>query len=221
MYSLAEENYLKALYLLSGKVGAVNVNDLSKQLNIKMPTVNSMMKRLFEKGLVHYESYKPIKLTAEGRKQAALIIRKHRLTEMFLVEKMGFGWEEVHSIAEQIEHIDATAFFDRMDALLGFPKTDPHGSPIPNRNGEIEWVAYKNLSNCHAGEQVIIAAVTNSSDEFLKFLNSKDIKLGDIIRILDVEPFDGSMQLSLSNRNPETFSKLVCEKLLVAPDSNN
>ena len=221
MYSLAEENYLKALYLLSGKVGAVNVNDLSKQLNIKMPTVNSMMKRLFEKGLIHYESYKPIKLTAEGKKQAALIIRKHRLTEMFLVEKMGFGWEEVHPIAEQIEHIDAPAFFDRMDALLGFPKTDPHGSPIPNKNGEIEWIAYVNLSNCHAGEKVILSAVTNSSDDFLKFLNSKDIKLGDMIRILDVEPFDGSMQLSISNRSPETFSKLVCEKLLVAPASIN
>ena len=221
MYSLAEENYLKALYLLSGKVGAVNVNDLSKQLNIKMPTVNSMMKRLFEKGLIHYESYKPIKLTAEGKKQAALIIRKHRLTEMFLVEKMGFGWEEVHPSAEQIEHIDAPAFFDRMDALLGFPKTDPHGSPIPNKNGEIEWIAYVNLSNCHAGEKVILSAVTNSSDDFLKFLNSKDIKLGDMIRILDVEPFDGSMQLSISNRSPETFSKLVCEKLLVAPASIN
>lgn len=221
MYSLAEENYLKALYLLSGKVGAVNVNDLSKQLNIKMPTVNSMMKRLFEKGLIHYESYKPIKLTAEGKKQAALIIRKHRLTEMFLVEKMGFGWEEVHPIAEQIEHINAPAFFDRMDALLGFPKTDPHGSPIPNKNGEIEWIAYVNLSNCHAGEKVILSAVSNSSDDFLKFLNSKDIKLGDVIRILDVEPFDGSMQLSISNRSPETFSKLVCEKLLVAPGSIN
>ncbi|MBL7705426.1 MAG: metal-dependent transcriptional regulator [Taibaiella sp.] len=221
MYSLAEENYLKALYLLSGKVGAVNVNDLSKQLNIKMPTVNSMMKRLFEKGLIHYESYKPIKLTAEGKKQAALIIRKHRLTEMFLVEKMGFGWEEVHPIAEQIEHINAPAFFDRMDALLGFPKTDPHGSPIPNKNGEIEWIAYVNLSNCHAGEKVILSAVTNSSDDFLKFLNSKDIKLGDVIRILDVEPFDGSMQLSISNRSPETFSKLVCEKLLVATGSIN
>lgn len=221
MYSLAEENYLKALYLLSGKVGAVNVNDLSKQLNIKMPTVNSMMKRLFEKGLIHYESYKPIKLTTEGRKQAALIIRKHRLTEMFLVEIMGFGWEEVHPIAEQIEHINAPAFFDRMDALLRFPKTDPHGSPIPNKNGECEWIAYNNLSNCQAGEKVILSAVTNSSDEFLKFLNSKDIKLGDVIRILDVEPFDGSMQLSISNRNPETFSKLVCEKLLVAPGNIN
>ncbi|OJV51748.1 MAG: iron (metal) dependent repressor, dtxr family protein [Bacteroidetes bacterium 43-16] len=220
MYSLAEENYLKALYLLSGKVGAVNVNDLSKQLNIKMPTVNSMMKKLFEKGLVVYESYKPIKLTTEGKKQAALIIRKHRLTEMFLVEKMGFGWEEVHPIAEQIEHINAPAFFDRMDALLGFPKTDPHGSPIPNKNGEIEWIAYVNLSNCIPGEKVILSAVTNSSDDFLKFLNSKDIKLGDIIRILDIEPFDGSMQLSVSNRNPETFSKLVCEKLLVAPANN-
>lgn len=215
MYSLAEENYIKALYLLSGNVGAVNVNDLSKHLNIKMPTVNSMMKRLFEKGLIHYESYKPIKLTAEGKKQAALIIRKHRLTEMFLVEKMGFGWEEVHPIAEQIEHINAPEFFDKMDAMLGFPKTDPHGSPIPNKKGEFEWVAYSNLSHCKAGEKVILSAVTHSSDEFLRYLNSKDIKLGDVIRILDIEEYDGSMQLSIANRNPETFSKVVCEKLLV------
>lgn len=215
MYSLAEENYLKALYLLSGDGGAVNANDLSKHLNIKMPTVNSMMKRLLEKGLIIYESYKPIKLTANGKKQAALIIRKHRLTEMFLVEKMGFGWEEVHAIAEQIEHISAPAFFDRMDAILGFPKTDPHGSPIPNRNGEFEWIAYSNLSECKAGAKVVLSAVTRSSDEFLRYLNTKDIKLGDAIRIIDIEDFDGSMQLSVSNRNPETFSKMVCEKLLV------
>ncbi len=215
MYSLAEENYIKALYLLSGDVGSVNVNDLSKHLNIKMPTVNSMMKRLLEKGLIIYESYKPIKLSPEGKKQAALIIRKHRLTEMFLVEKMGFGWEEVHPIAEQIEHINAPEFFDKMDAMLGFPKTDPHGSPIPNKKGEFEWVSYSNLSHCKAGEKVMLSAVTHSSDEFLRYLNSKDIKLGDIIRIIDTEEFDGSMQLSISNRNPETFSKMVCEKLLV------
>lgn len=220
MYSLAEENYLKALYLLSGETGMVNVVELSKHLNIKMPTVNSMMKKLFEKKLIHHESYKPIKLTTEGKKVAALIVRKHRLTEMFLVEKMGFGWEEVHAIAEQIEHINAPSFFERMDAILGFPKTDPHGSPIPNKNGMIEWIAYKKLSQCKEGDKVILAAVTNSSDDFLKYLNTKDIKLGDVIRVLDVEPFDGSMQLSITNRIPETFSKLVCEKLLISPFSH-
>ncbi|WP_129020900.1 metal-dependent transcriptional regulator [Edaphocola flava] len=217
MYSLAEENYLKALYLIAGESGAVNVNDLSKHLNIKMPTVNSMMKKLFEKKLVEYESYKPIKLTKEGKKQAALIIRKHRLTEMFLVDKMGFGWEEVHEIAEQIEHLHAPLFFDRMDAMLGFPKADPHGSPIPNKSGEIEWLSYVNLSECKEGDKVVLSAVTHSSDDFLKFLNTKQIKLGDFITVHHIEPYDGSMQLTVGSNAPETFSKVVCEKLLVRP----
>ena len=123
MYSLVEENYLKALYLLSlDNEGEVSVNDLSKHLDIKMPTVTSMMKKLAKKGMVQYESYKPSRLSEEGDKVAALIIRKHRLTEMFLVEKMGFGWEEVHDIAEQIEHIQSPTFFAKMDALLGHRK---------------------------------------------------------------------------------------------------
>src|SRR5690606_35784436 len=137
MISQTEENYLKALFALSGTTGEASVNELSKQLDIKMPTVNSMMKRLAEKGLVLYESYKPLKLTEKGRKEAALIIRKHRLIEMYLVEKMGFGWEEVHDIAEQIEPIQSPAFFPKMDALLGYPKVDPHGSPIPVVNGQV------------------------------------------------------------------------------------
>src|SRR5215217_3581163 len=123
MHSLAEENYLKGLFNLADETGAVSVNDLSRHLGIKMPTVNSMVKKLSDKGLVHYETYKPLKLTEKGRKEAALIIRKHRLTEMFLVEKMGFGWESVHEIAEQIEHIQAPEFFEKMDELLGYPKT--------------------------------------------------------------------------------------------------
>src|ERR1039457_2504409 len=138
MISLTEENYLKVLYNLSNEAGEVNVNEISKGLKIKMPTVTSMMKKLAEKKLVHYESYKPLRLTAMGKKEAGLIIRKHRLTEMFLVEKMGFGWEGVHDIAEQIEHIKSPEFFEKMDGLLGYPKIDPHGSPIPDKNGRME-----------------------------------------------------------------------------------
>lgn len=137
MYSLAEENYLKGLFHLSNEAGEVGVNELSLHLGIKMPTVNSMMKRLCDKGLVHYESYKPLRLTTVGRKEAALIIRKHRLTEMFLVEKMGFSWERVHDIAEQIEHIQSPEFFEKMDLLLGHPTKDPHGSPIPDKAGRM------------------------------------------------------------------------------------
>ncbi|HYK76440.1 MAG TPA: metal-dependent transcriptional regulator, partial [Daejeonella sp.] len=189
MISLAEENYLKALFHLSQETGEVAVNDLSKHLAIKMPTVNSMMKKLAEKKLVHYESYKPLKLTAKGQNAAALVIRKHRLTEMFLVEKMGFGWEQVHAIAEQLEHIQSPEFFEKMDELLNNPKIDPHGSPIPDKNGEITWINYSKLSDCEAGETVTLSAVTNSSDEFLKFLNSRNLSLGLTLKIKSVESF--------------------------------
>lgn len=213
--SQVEENYLKALYNLANDQGEVTVNDLSKQLNIKMPTVNSMMKKLSDKNLVQYISYKPIKLTNEGQKAAALVIRKHRLTEMFLVKQMQFGWEEVHEIAEQIEHIQSPKFFDKMDELLGNPKFDPHGSPIPDKEGNFSWMNYLNLSNCEIDQTYTLSAVTNSSDEFLKFLNSRNITLGITIKILDIEPFDGSMLLEMGTTRQETYSKVVCEKLLV------
>lgn len=217
MHSLAEENYLKALFALADENGDVSVTELSRHLDIKMPTVNSMMKKLAEKDLVHYESYKPLRLTEHGKRAAALIIRKHRLTEMYLVEKMGFGWEEVHEIAEQIEHIHAPRFFAKMDELLGYPKVDPHGSPIPDKNGKLEWVAYRKLSDCPAGETVVLAAVTQSSEDFLRFLNSRDLKLGIEIQILGTEPFDSSMIVAIGDRPQERLSSQVCERLLVNP----
>ncbi|MBW7951243.1 MAG: metal-dependent transcriptional regulator, partial [Chitinophagaceae bacterium] len=183
MNSLTEENYLKAMLSLSNDTGEVNVNELSKRLEIKMPTVTSMMKRLSAKKMVHYESYKPLKLTDKGKKEAALIIRKHRLTEMFLVEKMGFGWEQVHEIAEQIEHIQSPEFFAKMDELLDFPKLDPHGSPIPDKYGKVVWKEYSKLSECKSGDFVILSAVINTSPEFLKFLNSRELSLGLKVKI--------------------------------------
>jgi len=215
MISLTEENYLKALFNLANHAGEVNVNELSKQLGIKMPTVTSMMKKLAQKKLVHYESYKPLRLTEKGKKEAGLVIRKHRLTEMYLVEKMGFGWEEVHEIAEQIEHIQSAAFFEKMDELLGFPKADPHGAAIPDKSGKAIWISYDKLSDCHAGDIVNVSAVIHSSSEFLKFLNNREIKLGTKIKIKSVESFDGSMVVSYDNRPADTLSRTVCERLLV------
>ena len=214
MNSLTEENYLKALFNLAGENGEANVNDLSRHLGIKMPTVTSMMKKLAEKKLVHYESYKPVRLTEKGRKEAGLIVRKHRLTEMYLVEKMGFGWEEVHDIAEQIEHIQSPAFFDKMDQLLGFPKLDPHGAVIPDKNGKLAWIAYLRLTDCRPGDTVRLAAVVRGSSDFLLFLNNRGIRLGLRLKIKSVETFDGSMVLSYDNRL-ETLSATACERLLV------
>lgn len=215
MNSQTEENYLKALYTLTSLRGEANVNEISKHLELKMPTVNSMMKRLAEKGLVVYQSYKPLKLTAKGKKQAALIIRKHRLTEMFLVKMMGFGWEEVHAIAEQIEHIQSPAFFAKMDELLNYPKVDPHGSPIPDKNGNITWSDYSRLSDCKVGQKVVFEAVQPASEELLKYLNSRSLKLGVEITIQKIEVFDGSMTVSYGTRKSEILSNQVSERLLV------
>jgi DtxR family transcriptional regulator, Mn-dependent transcriptional regulator len=215
MNSLIEENYIKALFHLSNNgLGEVNVKDLSKHLDIKMPTVNSMMKKLAEKELVIYETYKPLRLSDKGILKASLIVRKHRLTEMFLVDKMGFGWEQVHQIAEQIEHIQSPLFFDKMDELLNYPKFDPHGSPIPDKNGHLEQVNYKKLSDFETGDKVEICAVINSSDEFLNFLNTKQLSLGSELEIIDIENFDKSMKVHYLDKL-EVFSSLISDKLLV------
>jgi len=214
MKSLNEENYLKAIFHLIDKDDTFTVNELSKMLNIKMPSVNSMMKKFSQKNWVIYESYKPIKVTALGKKEATHVVRKHRLTEMFLVEKMGFGWEVVHEIAEQLEHIHSEIFFDKMDELLNYPKVDPHGEPIPDKQGNIIQQNLTKLSECKAGETVILSAVIDSSDEFLTYLNHRNLSLNSELKILEVEKFDQSMKIEFSGKT-ETLSEMVCDKILV------
>ncbi|ADQ81203.1 metal-dependent transcriptional regulator [Riemerella anatipestifer] len=217
MNSLTEENYLKALFHLKTDNNEVTVNELSKFLNIKMPSVNSMMKKFAQKNWVITESYKPIILTEIGQKEAALVIRKHRLTEMFLVEKMGFGWENVHKIAEELEHIHSEEFFDKMDELLNYPKVDPHGEPIPDKEGNIIEQNLKKLSECTEGSKVTLAAVTVDTKDFLSFLNDKQLNLGSQLTVNKKEKFDASMMVTV-NGISHTFSKVVCDALLVKLD---
>lgn len=220
MISQTEENYLKALLALTSLRGETSINEISKHLDLKMPTVNSMIKRLAEKNLVLYESYKPLKLTEKGKKEAALIIRKHRLTELFLVEKMGFARDEVHNIAEQIEHIQSTEFFARMDKLLGYPKIDPHGSPIPDAEGNIAADHYLPIRNCEAGDLVTLMAVKQSSEQLLQFLSSKELTFGSVLQIHFLELFDNSMIVSYGNKRDLVLSLEVCEMLLVRKESD-
>lgn len=215
MASATEENYLKALLKLSAERGECTISELSARLEVSTPTANSMIRKLADKKWIRYEKYKPIRLTDLGKKMAALVIRKHRLTEMFLVEQMGFGWEEVHVIAEQIEHLDSELFFDRMDKLLGSPSVDPHGSPIPDKTGKITKRDYTKLSGGAAGEVYRLASLKNSSIDFLKFLNRREIRLGIQIKVLSVESFDGSVVVTYEGHPNETLSRAICEKLLV------
>ncbi|AYO58608.1 iron (metal) dependent repressor, dtxr family protein [Chryseobacterium sp. 6424] len=214
MISLTEENYLKAIFHLMSQDHTVTINEISKFLDVKMPSVNNMMKKFAEKEWVIYESYKPLKITGLGKKQAALVVRKHRLTEMFLVEKMNFGWENVHEIAEQLEHIHSETFFDKMDELLNYPRFDPHGEPIPDKYGNIIAQDLKKLSDCSLGEQSVFTAVTISDDDFLNFLNAKNLQLGTEIQVHEIEPYDHSMTIKVGNRTT-VLSKTVTEKMLV------
>ncbi|MEM1358578.1 MAG: metal-dependent transcriptional regulator [Bacteroidota bacterium] len=209
------ENYLKALLALANGNGKVSISDLSKSLGVSTPSANSMIKKLRDQGLVEYEKYKPVRLTKEGRKQAALIVRKHRLTEMFLVERMGFGWEEVHAIAEQIEHVKSPGFFARMDELMGFPTTDPHGSPIPDTKGNIATMEHRRLSDCQVGETVNVVALAHSSNDFLHLMNDRKISLGTTITILHKEDFDGSLTVKYAGYEQTNFSKIVGDCILV------
>lgn len=212
--TLTEENYLKALFHLVDHEGKVTINELSKFLNVKMPSVNNMMKKFAEKNWVIYETYKPLKVTDKGRREAALVVRKHRLTEMFLVKKMNFGWENVHEIAEQLEHVHSAVFFDKMDEILNYPKFDPHGEPIPDKDGNIIAQDLQKLSNCTAGETVVFASVTLSDDSFLNYLTERNLLLNKKIGILKIESFDKSFTIEVDGKQ-EILSRKATDKILV------
>ena len=215
MPSQTKENYLKAMLFLADEKGHFTLTELSKKLGVSTPTANNMVKKLQDQGWVVYEKYKPLKLTRKGSRAAASILRKHRLTEMYLTEIMGFGWEEVHDIAEQIEHISADKLFDRMDQLLGFPTVDPHGSPIPDKHGNIKEREYIKLSELAVGQKAQLCAVEDSSHELLVLLNEKQIKLGTKFFIRSLQTFDQSMIVDYDECYGEVLSKEVTSRLMV------
>jgi DtxR family Mn-dependent transcriptional regulator len=215
MATPTEENYLKALLALTDEEGKVSISDLSHSLGVSTPSANSMVRKLHERGWVDYRKYKPLALTAEGRKAAALVVRKHRLTEMYLVERMGFGWEEVHTIAEQIEHVKSPALFARMDELMGHPTVDPHGSPIPTAEGEIVEETYRPLDEIDVGQTVYLRALGHSTNEFLHFLNNRDLALHTRLTVTAREAFDGSVTIAYAGHPAEVLSQVAASKLLV------
>jgi DtxR family Mn-dependent transcriptional regulator len=215
MMTLTEENYLKALHRLSQNNEAITVKRIALLLDIKMPTVNSMVKNLAEKKLIKYEKYKAIELTEKGKKQALLILRKHRLTELFLKDVMGLGWEEVHDIAEQIEHLQSERFFDRIDEMLGHPKFDPHGEPIPDANGRLPVHKTFPLSAGVIKKKYKLAGVTIHDASFLKYLDSLGAGIGSSIEIKEIQNFDKSMGVCINGKINTIFSFTVCKNLLV------
>lgn len=215
MNTLTEENYLKVLYNLSLESDAISVKQIAKKLDIKMPTVTSMINKLAEKKMVRYEKYKAIELTDKGTKQALLILRKHRLTELFLSEVMNLGWEEVHDIAEQVEHIQSERFFKRIDEMLGNPKFDPHGEPIPDANGKLPAYKFTQLNEAAMGKKYKLAGVLNHEQSFLKYLDTLNLAIGSALEVKAVQEFDKSMTVLVNNKVKTIFSLMVCRNLLV------
>ncbi|MGI9526857.1 MAG: metal-dependent transcriptional regulator [Weeksellaceae bacterium] len=215
MASQTKENYIKAIYHLHQIDQDISLSAIGEELGVSKPTANNMIKKLEAEGFVAYEKYKPIRITKKGKKFAAEIVRRHRLSEMFLTQIMGFGWEEVHEIAEELEHINPEKFFDRMDEMLGFPKIDPHGSPIPDKDGEIATRQYFPLSEATAGKSYIVKSLKSSGSDLLVFLNEKNIQLQTIIKVHKIEDFDGVMTVSYGEYEHEVLSAAVSDLLLV------
>ncbi len=197
MFSLSEENYLKAIFHLQNSYkGGVSTNALAEEMQTKASSVTDMVKRLSEKGLVNYKKYQGVKLSAAGRKAAIEVIRKHRLWEVFLVEKLDFSWDEVHEIAEQLEHIKSEKLINELERFLDYPKRDPHGDPIPDAEGNFSVSNHQLLSGMQKGDSGICVGVKDSSGEFLQYLDKNQISLGKEIKIEEKEDFDQSMLIS-------------------------
>lgn len=216
MLSRTEENYLKGLLhstILSSKHG-VGTNELALLLNVKPATVTDMLKKLKEKELVDYEKYGKISLTNEGRKRGMEVIRKHRLWETFLYEKLDFSWDEVHDVAEQLEHIQSAKLVDSIDKLLGYPKFDPHGDAIPTKNGEIAIPFSRLLSDIELHQEAKIIAVKDNSSAFLQYADKIGITIGQKVKIIHCEEFDQLLTLELANES-KIISKKFAENIFV------
>ncbi len=200
MLSKSEENYLKAIYHLSvNSFKEISTNAIAQQLETKASSVTDMVKKLAEKKLILYKKYQGVTLTVKGEKIAANVIRKHRLWEVFLVEKLNFNWDEVHEVAEQLEHIQSEKLIDELDVLLGYPKSDPHGDPIPDKSGHVYVLEKLLLANLNLQDKVVCVGVRDTSPEFLKYLDKQGIALGKEIVILEKESFDNSMQIKIED----------------------
>ncbi len=216
MLSFAEENYLKAIYHLAEQSGdSVSTNAIADMLNTRAASVTDMIKRLSGKGILSYQKYKGVYVSEEGRKAALQVIRKHRLWETFLVEKLKFNWDEVHDVAEQLEHIKSPLLIKRLDEFLGYPKYDPHGDPIPDEHGEYKSKPQAPVSSCETGQSVIVVSVQDDSPAFLQYLDKIGTYIGARIKVLDKVEFDGSMEIQIDNKKTVFISREVSENIWV------
>jgi DtxR family Mn-dependent transcriptional regulator len=218
MPSHTGENYLKAIYKLAEaepNTAGVSTNRIAAALDTRAASVTDMLRRLAEKGLLNYEKYRGVQLTSEGQRLALLTIRKHRLWEVFLVQQLGFSWDEVHEVAEELEHVQSPLLMRRLDAFLGHPALDPHGDPIPTEDGAIRRPAHRLLADFNTGERGILSAVKNTSAPFLQYLDKVGLQLGALVEVLDKVAFDNSFEIRINRERNALVSAEVSRNLFV------
>jgi len=218
-YSTSEENYIKAIFHLQGEDSTVTTNELAKELNTKPASVTDMMKKLKQKKLLHYQPYKGFHLSSEGKKVAIGIIRRHRLWEYFLAEILKFSWDEVHEVAEDMEHVSSKKLIDKLDEFLGFPRFDPHGDPIPDIHGKIETSKQISLTELPLNKQAVVCKVGDQSSEMLELLAHKNISIGTKLEIKKRFEFDNSMEVKIKKQSsiglPFTISEQLAKNIFV------
>ncbi|MCP4442219.1 MAG: metal-dependent transcriptional regulator [Aureispira sp.] len=214
--SSTEENYLKAIFKLSGNSSkSVSTNAIAAMMDTSAASVTDMLKRLTEKGYTLYEKYKGVRLSDDGRKIATMLIRKHRLWECFMVDKLSFSWDEVHPIAEQLEHIQSEELINRLEHFLGFPKFDPHGDPIPDKEGNFAYQQQIPLSDLKPNQKAVVVGVREHSPTFLKYLEQLNLILGANVEVLDVVEYDASMQLHINQNSTQMVTLKVSQNVYV------
>lgn len=217
MFSFVEENYLKAIYHLSSRGSeSVSTNALAEEMQTSPASVSDMIAKLSKKRVVDYQKYRGVNISSKGKDIALQVIRKHRLWEVFLVDKLRFHWDEVHEVAEQLEHIKSPLLISRLDEFLGFPKHDPHGDPIPDENGVFSTVKKTPLTESDFNVDCQVVAVDDSSTAFLKYLDKVGISIGTRIKIDDKNEFDGSLDVTINQQKSLTISQTAAENILVA-----
>jgi DtxR family Mn-dependent transcriptional regulator len=216
MYTLSEENYLKSIYRLAQQTNfKITPTAIAESLGNNPASVVDMIRKLTEKQLIAYDKKNGVKLTAQGLKDAVLIVRRHRLWEVFLLEKLGYHWDEIHDIAEELEHISNATLADRLDKFLGFPEYDPHGDPIPKANGKVPKPYSVTLTDLKSGDVCRVAAVRDTSSSFLQYLQKLDIGIGTRIQLIEKIPFDNSLVISISDKENTTVSQKFGENILI------
>ena len=217
MQTFTEENYLKTIHSLSEQSGGewVTTNALADSTMTRAASVSDMLKRLAEKELIHYQKYRGVRLSPEGERLALKIIRKHRLWEVFLAEKLQFGWDEVHVIAEELEHIKSERLIEKLAAFLGHPQFDPHGDPIPDAAGNMPAIRYHKLSEIAVGQNVIMTGVSEHTPAFLQHLDKSGFMLGCPLNIQEINAFDQSMQVQIGNGSVLFVSHEVAKNVWV------